>query len=99
VTRDQEPISSGTQIEISGKIVEEVGFDKIRRKLAQVSDLKIVILDGMLIAVPFAGDEVSIKETCPKITELDLSRNLFDRIDVVVDICRELEALRSLRLK
>ena len=34
-------------IRISGKEVEEVGFDKIRKQLAQLSELKIVILDGL----------------------------------------------------
>jgi tubulin-specific chaperone E len=41
----------------------------------------------------------TIRETCPKIVELDLSRNLFEKFDEVVRICAELDNLRSLRLK
>ena len=89
----------GSQIAISGKVVEEVGFDKVRRQQARVEDLKIVILDGLRVALPVAAGEGSIRETCPRIRELDLSRNLFERFGAVVEICRELEDLKSLRVK
>ena len=39
-----------------------------------------------------------VQETCPKIIELDLSRNLFEELIEVVDICRQLSGLRTLRL-
>jgi tubulin-specific chaperone E len=39
-----------------------------------------------------------IERTCPRITELDLSRNLFERLGAVAEICRGLNSLRSLRL-
>jgi tubulin-specific chaperone E len=87
-----------SQIEISGKVVEEVGFDKIRRQLAQLHELKIVIVDGMRVAVAERGEK-RIKEVCPKIVELDLSRNLFEYYDEIMNICRELEHLKVLRLK
>jgi len=83
------------------KVAEEVGFDKIRRQLARVDELKIVILDGMCIAwdVQFEDGGRTIKESSPIITELDLSRNLFESFPTVVKICRELSELKSLRLK
>lgn len=82
-------------------MAEEVGFDKIRRQLARVDELKIVILDGMRIAwdVQFEDAGRTIKESSPIITELDLSRNLFESFRTVVKICRELSDLKSLRLK
>jgi hypothetical protein len=83
---------------ISGKVVEEVGFDKIRRQLAQLQDLKIVIVDGSRINTAEAQD-LKIKDVCPKIVELDLSRNLFEGFQTIVDICGELDLLRSLRIK
>jgi tubulin-specific chaperone E len=92
------PKPAPTQIEISGKVVEEVGFDKIRQKLAQLQELRIVILDGMRIDDERIGS-LSVKHECPKVTELDLSRNLFTKFTTVVDICSELEDLRTLRLK
>lgn len=36
-------------IRISGKTVEEVGFEKINRQLASLHELRIVILDGFCI--------------------------------------------------
>lgn len=87
-------------------MAEEVGFDKIRRRLAQVHDLRIVILDGMRVAsaaalpTDQAGEAPkSIKEVSPIITELDLSRNLFTRFATVVEVCGQLALLRSLKLK
>ncbi|KAM0329982.1 hypothetical protein ACHAQA_004151 [Verticillium albo-atrum] len=82
------------------KVAEEVGFDKIRRQLARVEELKIVILDGMRIAwdVMFEDGGRGVKDTSPLIFELDISRNLFESFGTVVRICRELEGLKSLRL-
>lgn len=102
MTAERQPISSGPQIVISGKVAEEVGFDKIRKQQAQLSELRIVILDGMRIATAATaagGQEKPIREVCPKATELDLSRNLFTRFDTVAEICSQLELLRGLRLK
>lgn len=90
------------QIVISGKVAEEIGFDKIRRQQAQLAELKIVILDGGRIAYaspPDGKPEESISEACPKAVELDLSRNLFERVGTVVDICSQLKGLQALRIK
>lgn len=100
MTADQKPISSAQQIVISGKVAEEIGFDKIRRQQAQLDELKIAILDGMRIdAASYADDGRPIREVCPKITELNLSRNLLSAFRTVVDICSQLNDLGGLRLK
>ncbi|KAI9171339.1 Tubulin-specific chaperone E [Paramyrothecium foliicola] len=88
----------GPQIVISGKVAEEMGFDKIRRKLAQVRDLKVVIVDGLRVACAVAGDEAPVRDTCPNIRQLDLSRNLLESIEPVIDICSELPSLQNLAL-
>ncbi|KAG6037948.1 hypothetical protein E4U41_004631 [Claviceps citrina] len=86
-------------VRISGtKVAEEVGFDKIWRKLARVEDLRTVIVDGLRVAVAGADGGESIAETCPSIVHLDLSRNLFETIGPVVDICSELRGLRRLSI-
>lgn len=97
---------------ISGKEVEEVGFDKIRKQLADLQELRIVILDGLCMARPEArlssraAEELSwsegltdISDTCPKTIELDLSRNLFEEWREVASICEQLPKLRSLRVE
>lgn len=101
VAADQTPISSGPQIVISGKVAEEIGFDKIRRQQGQLGELKIVILDGMRIdsASNADGRQESIRDVCPKVTELNLSRNLLVSVGTVVDICSCLSDLRGLRLE
>ena len=97
---DQTP---ARQIKFSGKVAEEVGFDKIRRQQAQLHELQFVILDDLQVAYamdPEAKDGLdSIGRVCPKVKELDLSRNLFERFGPIVEICAELRQLRSLRAK
>ncbi|KAI0148132.1 RNI-like protein [Hypoxylon sp. NC0597] len=87
-----------TVIKFSNKVAEEVGFDKIHRKQAQLAELKVVIVDGARIASAYSEGDNPISQTCPKVVELDLSRNLFQRVGTVVAICSELPVLRSLRL-
>jgi tubulin-specific chaperone E len=91
-------------IKWGSKVVEEVGFEKIRRQLAILNELRIVILDGMSIACASrekGGQEATeqIRQTCPKIIELDLGRNLFEKWMDIVYICEALKGLRSLRVK
>ena len=95
-------------IEFSGKVVEEVGFDKISEKLAELQELRVVLLDDLCVAGALAHEDESQKlgeakeaigMTCPKISELDLSRNLISRWNDVGDICDQLKRLRVLKLK
>jgi len=95
------------EIKFSGKVAEEVGFDKIRRQLAQLSELRIVILDGLCMWRPEARGErwmaeeqaTDVQEACPKALELDVSRNLFEEWREVAGICEQLQSLRSLRVE
>ncbi|KAL6708420.1 hypothetical protein ACN47E_002683 [Coniothyrium glycines] len=93
-------------IKFSGKVAEEVGFDKIRKQLAQLEELKIIILDGLCMWRPEARGEkwaqggvlTDVRDACPKVVELDLSRNLFEEWREVAAVCEQLERLRSLRI-
>ncbi|KAI0548253.1 Thioesterase/thiol ester dehydrase-isomerase [Xylaria curta] len=91
-------LSNTIAIQFSGKVAEEVGFEKTRSKQAQLSELKYAVLDGTRIATVYEEGDPSITDTCPKVIELDLSRNLFKRVGTVVAICSELPGLRELRL-
>lgn len=96
------------QIRFNGKVVEEVGFEKIRKKLAELQELRIIILDGLRISGLLANDVApeqrekaveDIEKTCPRIVELDLSHNLLQRWADVRDICRPLKKIKLLKLK
>jgi hypothetical protein len=98
ITAQPAPGAVDTQIVISGKVAEEVGFDKIRQQLSQLHELRIILVDGLRINCAERNGS-TIKNVCPKIVELDLSRNLFEDWEEVAHICRELDNLQSLRLK
>ncbi|KAK7535903.1 tubulin-specific chaperone-like protein E [Phyllosticta citribraziliensis] len=102
----------GKVIKISGKEAEEVGFDKIRKKLANLQELRIVLLDCLCIARPLpalleqaaqgntdvtAANLTDVKDVSPKIHELDLSRNLFEEWREIASICIQLDRLTQLR--
>jgi tubulin-specific chaperone E len=90
------------QIRISGKEVEEVGFDKIKQKQAILGQLKRVFLDGLCISHRDEGNvRKNLKEigdTCGSIVDLDLSNNLFETFSEIALICAQLPHLNSLRL-
>ncbi|KAF8476238.1 hypothetical protein BDZ91DRAFT_844867 [Kalaharituber pfeilii] len=88
--------SAERPIEWGGKVVQEIGFEKIRQRLRKVKELKIVMLDGLQISK--ADSEELIIKTCPNIEELDLSRNLFESLQIVSEFCRCLPKLRALRI-
>lgn len=95
-------------IRFKSKIAEEVGFDKIRKQLAELEELKIVLLDGLRVAGVLAQEASreqveeargEIERTCPKIVELDLSWNMLTKWRDVSDICGPLMRLSLLKLK
>ncbi|CUS13922.1 unnamed protein product [Tuber aestivum] len=87
----------GKPISLSAtKVFEEVGFDKILEKLGRLRELEVVLLDGMRIV---RGDGASeVLNTCPKVEELDVSRNLWEGLEEIAGVCRELKMLRGLRI-
>lgn len=98
------------QIVISGKVAEEVGFEKIAEQQARVQELKIVLVDGQRInrahtnlqtteASATQAVDLTVREACPSIVELDLSRNLFGSLCEIENICEQLKNLKTLRLK
>lgn len=91
-------------------MVEEVGFEKIREQLARLQELQIVLLDGLCIAgvlsdataqqeVRWLQELGNIEETCPKITELDISKNLIESWAEVEGLCTALPKLKTVKIK
>ena len=87
--------TTANEIHISGKTVEEVGFEKIRRQLAELQELRVVILDGACIAAV----DSNLDQQNLKIVELDLSRNLLEKWHEIAAICDSLQSLQRLRLE
>lgn len=87
--------ATANEIHIGGKTVEEVGFEKIRRQLAELQELRVVVLDGACIAA--IDSDLDKKDL--KIIELDLSRNLLESWSEITAICSSLQFLQRLRLE
>ncbi|KAL8705867.1 MAG: hypothetical protein Q9201_001015 [Fulgogasparrea decipioides] len=92
-------------ITISGKQIDEVGFDIIAEKQSAWSELEIVSLDGLridsLIPALWNPDgplESQITRTNLRWKGLDLSNNLFESWDEVLSICSAMKELRCLKL-
>ena len=95
--------TQGRQLHISGKLVEEIGFDKAQAQLADLQHLRLVVLDGMRVARADEGarhmsveEAGCIRRTCPEIVDLDLGRNLFEEWEDVLDIAAQLGKLKNL---
>jgi tubulin-specific chaperone E len=101
-------IPNRSVIEISGKVVEEVGFERIRQQQAVLQNLRIVLLEGLRLsgitlarhdpdAVALAQEAVS--QTCSQLVELDLGWNLLETWTHVAEICLPLRKLRVLKAR
>ncbi|KAK4697840.1 tubulin-specific chaperone E, partial [Lecanoromycetidae sp. Uapishka_2] len=99
-----EQAASEDEIRISGKTVEEVGFEKIQLQVSNLKELQTVILDGLCIArlesdIPTKSTTYKDYAHNLKAINLDLGRNLLGNWADVADICTVLKFLRSLKLK
>lgn len=104
-------VSSSLQSEavvISGKVAEEIGFDKVSKEQSVLADLRLVVLDHSCISgiAPRASSRETIRKaqeelaaTCPNIVELDLGHNPIETWAQIEDICSALPKLKILRLK
>ena len=95
-------------IEISGKVVEEVGFERIRKQQAVLQDLRIVLLDELCLAgitvdqkddAAIRTAQKTIGETCPNIVELDLGWNVIETWSDIAAICLPLRKLQVLKTR
>ena len=91
----EEIAKTANEIHISCKSVEEIGFEKIRRQLADLQELRTVVLDGACVTAV----ENDLDQQNLKIVELDLSRNLIESWHEITAICKSLHNLKSLKLE
>ena len=93
-------------IEISGKVVEEVGFERIQKQLSVLTDLKIVLVDELVVSgiAPQYASEADVQDairelgqTCPNIVELDIGWNVVESWQDVADMCTPFQKLKILK--
>lgn len=90
-------------IEISGKTVEEIGFQKIKDQQSQLSALKIVLIDELNVKSLRRQDQSLEKarrellDTCPRISELDLGWNPLETWQDIAEISAALPNLKILK--
>lgn len=107
VTQSRSPAwATESTIEISGKVVEEVGFDKIEKQLSTLTNLKIVLVDELVVSgiaprgssrEDIQAAQVELAKTCPNIVELDIGWSVIETWQDIVDICAPLKKLKILK--
>ncbi|XP_047109126.1 tubulin-specific chaperone E [Schistocerca piceifrons] len=84
------------QKEINARFLEVVGFDKVNRQQSDFSKLQVVWLREHQVST--AGSPGELFQLCPRIRELDLSRNLLNNWTAVAEIAIQLQFLRILNV-
>jgi hypothetical protein len=96
------PENSGTGgqvIYFSTKQAEEVGFDKFAKRQAALQGIHVLVLDHMCMrAIDRESEREMIGENCKEITDLDLSRNLFESLDEIFPLLSLFPKLRNVVL-
>ncbi|TPX40833.1 hypothetical protein SeLEV6574_g06383, partial [Synchytrium endobioticum] len=81
-----------------GKVVEAIGWEKIKRKQKTLSWLQEVNVSGLQISGIGNDTEEAVRESSKSLWELDMSRNLFRTISEVGVLTRCMSKLEVLRL-
>ncbi|OAD56160.1 Tubulin-specific chaperone E [Eufriesea mexicana] len=92
---DRDTLTS-LQKEINAPFLEVVGFSKVNKKQSKFDQLKIVWLREQCVST--AGNPGELKELCPNLEELDISKNLINHWQIVADICCQLHCLVRLNV-
>ncbi|EZA50346.1 hypothetical protein DMN91_003520 [Ooceraea biroi] len=87
---------SSLRKEINAPFLELVGFSKVNRKQSKFDELKIVWLREQYVSD--AGKPGELKNLCPNIEELDISKNLINSWKIVIEICSQLHLLVRLNV-
>lgn len=93
---DKDTLAS-VQKEMNAPFLEVVGFSKVNRKQSKFDQLKIVWLREQCVSTAgrLPGE---LRELCPNLEELDISKNLINSWRIVADICYQLRRLVRLNV-
>lgn len=92
-------VTGAETVYFSSKKAEEIGFDKFARRQAQLQGIHTLVLDHMRIRPTADPDErEAIKQICGHVTELDLSGNLFESLQEILELAALLPKLLALTL-
>ncbi|CAL1685652.1 unnamed protein product [Lasius platythorax] len=87
---------SSLRKEINAPFLDLVGFSKVNKKQSKFDQLKIVWLREQCVSN--AGRPEELKELCPNLEELDISKNLMNSWKIIADICSQLHSLIRLNV-
>ena len=85
-------------VQLSGKTIEETGYDKIALQQSKLESLTNIILDCQRISTP-GNESRRLDEVCPQATLVDLGYNLFESFDVVCKVLGHPANLKTLTLE
>lgn len=89
--------TGGEVVYFSTKQAEEVGFEKFAKRQAALQGIHVLVLDHLCIGGAIPQDERGvIAEMCKDITQLDVSSNLFESLEDILDLVALLPKLRQL---
>lgn len=84
------------QKKMKAPFLEMVGFSKVNKKQSNFHRLEIACLREE--GISGAGKPDELKDLCPNLRELDISRNLLNSWTIVADICCQLSFLFNLNV-
>ncbi|KEF56081.1 uncharacterized protein A1O9_07662 [Exophiala aquamarina CBS 119918] len=99
-------VETTSTIAISGKVVEEVGFEKIQKQLSVLAELRIVLADELTVigvarrdatTQEIEGARQELGKTCPSIAELDIGWNPIETWQDVAYMSQPFKKLKILK--
>ncbi|XP_031356946.1 tubulin-specific chaperone E-like [Photinus pyralis] len=81
---------------MNAPFLEFVGFDEVASKQSNFQKLEVINL--RLQNVSNIDGQVGLRELCPHVVELDVSKNLFTEWTTIFNICLQLELLKWLNV-
>ncbi|XP_066585761.1 tubulin-specific chaperone E [Prorops nasuta] len=92
---DKDSLNS-LQKEINAPFLELVGLSKVNKKQSKFDELEVVCIREQHIS--HTGKFGELKDLCPNIKELDISKNLINSWSIIESICFQLHFLSQLNV-
>lgn len=81
---------------MNAPFLQFVGFDEVAMKQSNFQELEVINL--RLQNVSNNDGQINLRDVCPNVVELDISKNLFTEWTIIFNICLQLELLKWLNI-